>query len=233
MALKDLPVEKKKVWLSIIFPAFFVALLWLIKAIEVIENNDLWYYGIYPRSIKGIPGIILSPLIHGNINHLLDNSIPLFFLAWAVFYFYNKVSYRVFFIIYFFSGVAVWIFARPSYHIGASGLIYGLGSFLFFSGIIRQNINLLAISLLVTFLYGSMVWGIFPYRQGVSWESHLAGGTAGFLLSIIYRKIGPKPTVHVWNEEDEEDEENYWMDNNQELPEDKDKNIKKQDEQTK
>ncbi len=218
MALKDLPVEKKRIWLSIIFPAFLVTLLWLIKVAEIIDRSSLWYHGIYPRSISGIPGIILSPLIHGNINHLLDNSIPLFFLAWALFYFYNKVSYRVFFIIWFFSGIAVWIFARPSYHIGASGLIYGLGSFLFFSGIIRQNINLLAISLLVTFLYGSMVWGIFPYRQGISWESHLAGGTAGFLLSLIYRKTGPDPTRHTWDEneeENEEDEEGYWMDDDE------------------
>ena len=219
MALKDLPVEKKRVYLSIIFPAFFVTLLWLIKVIEIFDKSSLWYHGIYPRSIGGIPGIILSPLIHGNINHLLDNSIPLFFLTWALFYFYNKVSYRVFFIIWFFSGIAVWIFARPSYHIGASGLIYGLGSFLFFSGIIRQNINLLAISLLVAFLYGSMVWGIFPYRQGISWESHLAGGTAGFLLSLVYRTIGPEPTRHIWDEDDEENEEDeagYWMDDDQE-----------------
>ena len=227
MALKDLPFEKKRFYLSIIFPAFFVALLWFVKVVEIIDNSNLWYLGIYPRSIEGLPGIILSPLIHGNINHLLDNSIPLFFLAWALFYFYNKVSYRVLSIIWFITGITVWVFARPSYHIGASGLIYGFGSFLFFSGIIRQNINLLAISLLVAFLYGSMVWGIFPYRQGVSWESHLAGGTAGFLLSLMYRKIGPKPTRHEWDEENEEngeDEEDYWMDDDQEFPDDENKN---------
>ena len=223
MALKDLPVEKKRFYLSIIFPAFFVALLWFVKVFEIIDNSNLWYLGIYPRSIEGLPGIILSPLIHGNINHLLDNSIPLFFLAWALFYFYNKVSYRVFFIIWFITGITVWVFARPSYHIGASGLIYGLGSFLFFSGIIRQNINLLAISLLVAFLYGSMVWGIFPYRQGVSWESHLAGGTAGFLLSLMYRKIGPKPTRHEWDEENDENEEDYWMEDDQQFIEDENK----------
>jgi membrane associated rhomboid family serine protease len=223
LALKDLPVEKKRVYLSIIFPAFFIALLWLVKIIEIVDKSDLWYYGVYPRSAEGLPGILLSPLIHGNINHLLDNSIPLLFLGWALFYFYNKVSYRVFFIIWFFSGMVVWIFARPSYHIGASGLIYGLGSFLFFSGIIRQNISLLAISLLVAFLYGSMVWGIFPYRQGVSWESHLAGGTAGFLLSLLYRKMGPEPTRYKWeetdDEEDQEDEDAYWMGDGQESPE--------------
>ena len=207
MALKDLPPEKKKVYLSIIFPVLFVSLLWLVKIIEITDNIHLWYYGIYPRSIEGLPGIILAPFIHGNLNHLIDNSIPLFFLSWALFYFYNKVSYQVFFIIYFSTGIAVWIFARPAYHIGASGLIYGLGSFIFFSGIIRQNINLLAISLLVAFLYGSMIWGIFPYRVGVSWESHLAGGVIGFLLSVLYRNSGPKIISHVWEDEDEDEDE--------------------------
>ncbi len=205
--LKDLPLEKRRVYLSLIFPAFFVILLWLIKIIEIADDVELWYFGIYPRTFRGLPGIILAPLIHGNFNHLIDNSIPLFFLSWALFYFYNKVSYRVFFATYLFTGIAVWIFARPSYHIGASGLIYGFGSFLFFSGIIRQNINLLAISMLVTFLYGSMVWGVLPNEQGISWESHLSGALAGFLLSILYRNIGPPPTRHKWDKEEEDDEE--------------------------
>ena len=205
--LKDLPLEKQRIYLSLIFPSVFVIVLWLVKLYEIVEGVELWYLGVYPRAISGLPGILLSPLIHGNWNHLIDNSIPLFFLSWALFYFYNKISYRVFIIIYLFTGIAVWIFARPSYHIGASGLIYGVGAFLFFSGIIRQNINLLAISLLVTFLYGSMVWGIFPYKEGVSWESHLIGGLAGFLLSILYRNLGPPPTRHVWEDEEEEGEE--------------------------
>jgi membrane associated rhomboid family serine protease len=186
---------------------------------EVILNEEniekkrfllsLVYYGIYPRKVKGLIGILTSPLIHGNENlhHILDNSIPLFFLSLAVFYFYNKVAYRVFFMIYLFSGLAVWIFARSSYHIGASGLVYGLGSFLFFSGVIRQNINLLAISLLVVFLYGSMVWGIFPYNVNISWEGHFFGALTGFILSFTYRKEGPQMKKPEWEVEDEEDEE--------------------------
>ena len=197
-------IEKKRFFYSLVFPLFFFILIWMVKIIEIVDKLDLFYYGIYPRRLVGLIGIITSPLIHGNLNHIIDNSIPLFFLSLAVFYFYNKVAYRVFFITYFITGIAVWLFARPAYHIGASSLIYGFGSFIFFSGIIRQNINLLAISLLTTFLYGSMVWGIFPYKLGISWESHLLGGITGLLLSIIYRKEGPQTVKHEWDDEEEE-----------------------------
>lgn len=110
------------------------------------------------------------------------------------------------------TGLWVWFGARIAYHIGASGLVYGLGSFLFFSGIIRRNINLLAISLLVAFLYGGMVWGIFPYKPEISWESHLYGGIAGLILSFYYRKEGPAATKKKWEDDDDElsDENKYW-----------------------
>ena len=107
---------------------------------------------------------------------------------------------------YLVTGILVWITARASYHIGASGLIYSFGSFLFFSGIIRANINLLAISLLVTFLYGSMVWGIFPYRPDMSWESHLTGVIIGLLMAFHYRHEGPQPTKFMTDLEEDEDE---------------------------
>lgn len=217
MALKDYPIEKRKFIHSLIFPSLFICILWLIKIFETIENIDFGYLGVYPRSTEGLPGIIFYPLIHGSYKHLIDNSISLFFMSVGVFYFYNKVAYKVFFIVYFVSGILVWMFARQSYHIGASGLIYGFAAFLFFSGIIRHNIHLLAISLLVTFLYGSMVWGIFPYRYDISWEGHLAGGITGFILSIVYRNIGPPSTKKEWPEEDDEDEEGTPTDENIEM----------------
>ncbi len=200
-------IEKKKFLYSLVFPLFFIILLWVIKLVEIVDNQDFIYYGIYPRRLKGLIGILTSPLIHGSLNHLIDNSVPLFFLSLAVFYFYNKVAYSVFFLTYFLNGITVWLLARSAYHLGASGLVYGFASFLFFSGIIRQNINLLAISLLVVFLYGSMVWGLFPHKVDVSWESHFLGGLAGFVLSIVYRKEGPQVTKHEWEEEDDEGNE--------------------------
>jgi len=178
-------------------------MLWLVKIIEISEKLDLYYYGIFPRKATGLIGIIAAPLIHSNFNHLIDNSIPLFFLSLALFFFYYKVAFRVYFYAYLLTGIAVWLFARPAYHIGASGLIYAFGSFLFFGGIIRQNINLLAISLLITFLYGSMVWGIFPYEPSMSWESHLMGMMVGLGLAILYRKEGPVIKKPEWEEEED------------------------------
>ncbi|MBN2273251.1 MAG: rhomboid family intramembrane serine protease [Bacteroidales bacterium] len=200
-------IDVRRFRISLIFPSLFLILLWLIKVVELSEGFELTFLGIFPRRISGLIGILTAPLIHANFDHLLNNSVPLFFLSVAVFFFYHKVSFRVFVYGYFFTNLAVWLLARPAYHIGASGLVYAFGSFLFFGGIIRQNINMLAISLLVTFLYGSMVWGIFPYKPDMSWESHLMGMMAGLGLAIIYRNEGPVIQKHVWEEEEEEEEE--------------------------
>jgi len=104
------------------------------------------------------------------------------------------------------SGIWIWVSARESFHIGSSGLIYGFASFIFLSGIIRRNINLLAMSMLVIFLYGGMVWGIFPIRPNMSYEGHLWGSIAGLILAIYFRKEGPQKEVYSWDEEDEEDD---------------------------
>ncbi len=200
--------EKRKFIHSLIFPSFFLLILWLIKIIEYEFELDLYYYGIYPLKLKGLIGILTSPLIHGSFNHLIDNSISLFILSVAVFYFYRPIPYKIFFLTYIITGIWVWFGGRPAYHIGASGIIYGLASFLFFSGIIRKDIRLMAISMLVVFLYGSLIWGIFPLRPSISWESHLWGAIAGVILSIIYRKYGPQRIKYDWeNEPDEDDDE--------------------------
>jgi len=188
-------IEYKRLIASLFPAGIFIILLWLIRIIETFNGLDLYWLGVYPRKLTGLLGIISGPLVHGNYNHLINNSVPLFLMLTAVFYFYYKVAWQVFFLSYFITGTLVWAVARPSYHIGASGLIYSFGAFLFFSGIFRSNTNLLAISLLVTFLYGSMVWGIFPYRSDMSWESHAAGMFTGICLSYIYRHEGPPPTA--------------------------------------
>lgn len=183
--------------------------IWLVKIIEIADHLDLFYYGIKPREVSGLIGIFAAPFIHSNFNHLINNSVPFFFLLTAIFYFYHKVAWKVLFITYILSGILVWLVARPSYHIGASGLIYSFAGFLFTSGIIRRNVNLMAISLLVIFLYGSMVWGIFPYRPDMSFESHLVGLTIGVALAFSYRHEGPGPTKFIsdMDEQDEDDEE--------------------------
>jgi len=200
-------LERKRFYLSLIFPVFFLFLLWMIKFVEVGLDLNFSYWGIYPLHLKGLKGILLSPLVHADFRHLLNNSIPILVLGVAIFYFYNRVAFRVFFLTYLMVGIWVWFGGRPAYHIGASGLVYGFASFLFFSGIIRNNISLMSISLLVVFLYGGMIWGIFPVYEKISWESHMLGSIAGFILAVYYRNEGPQKPEYDLDEEDNQEPE--------------------------
>ena len=213
--------EKLKVIRSIWFPLLFLIVLWTIKTTEYFLHTSFSNLGLVPLDPSGLKGIIFFPLLHGSWEHLINNSIPLFVLSFALFYFYRPIAFRVFFLIYFIHGFWLWFFGRQSYHIGASGLVYGLGYFLFVSGIIRKNTHLLAISLLVAFLYGSLVWGIFPYDPHISWEGHLTGMVAGIIFAFYYKSYGPPANIGRWKyetdeetyeleEEDEDDENAYW-----------------------
>ena len=211
-SFSDLKAEaayyRKKFLLSIIIPGMFVFIMWMVKIIEVLFEIDLSNFGIYPLSIKGLPGIIFSPFIHADFKHLFNNSLPFFFLSVALFYFYSEVALKIFVWTFFLTGTLVWIAGRDAWHIGASGLVYGLASFLFFSGIIWRYFRLVALSLLIVFLYGSMVWGLFPdVYKSVSWESHMLGFLSGIVLSVLYRKEGPQEPVYNWDDEQDEIEE--------------------------
>jgi membrane associated rhomboid family serine protease len=172
----------------------------------VLFEIDLSRFGIYPLTVQGLPGILFSPFIHADFHHLFNNSLPLFFLSIALFYFYSEVAVKVFISTYFITGLLVWIAGREAWHIGASGLVYGLASFLFFSGIIRRYFRLIALSLLIVFLYGSMVWGLFPgVYKNVSWESHMLGFFSGVFLAVSYRNQGPQQPVYEWMEDEDDD----------------------------
>ena len=157
-------------------------------------------YGIYPKTVKGLRGILFSPFIHSGVSHLFNNSVPLAVLLAALFFFYRKLASKIIFYGFFLTGILTWIFARPSYHIGASGMVYMLFSFIFFSGVFRRHIRLLAVSMIVVFLYGSMVWYLFPIKEGISWEGHSSGFIVGFTLAFIYRKIGPQKPIQEYTE---------------------------------
>lgn len=205
--------EQKRFLYSLIFPLFFVFIIWTVKISEVLLRQDFAFLGIYPLKLKGLVGIIMAPLIHSDFEHLIANSIPILILGTGVFYFYNRIAYKVFFLSYFMANIWIWFGARQAYHIGASGLVYSFAAFLFFSGVIRKNIRLMAISLLVVFLYGSMIWGVLPIQPHISWESHLMGAIAGAILAFYYRDFGPKRKVYSWElEDDDEDneEDRYW-----------------------
>mgnify|MGYP001287842334 CR=1 FL=1 len=202
-AISEEAFYRKKMLLAMIIPGIFITLMWLVKITEVLLEFNLSDMGIYPLTVKGLAGIIFSPFIHSDFNHLFNNSLPLFFLATALFYFYSEVALKVFLWSWFLTGLLVWFAGREAWHIGASGLVYGLASFLFFSGIIRRHFRLIALSLLIVFLYGSMVWGIFPgVYKNVSWESHMLGFFSGLLLALLFRKEGPQQPVYEWLDED-------------------------------
>lgn len=197
--------ELRLILYSFIPPVFFTGLLWAIKYMEHLSGFGFSEYGNLPRHIEGLRGIVLSPFIHGSLEHLVSNTIPLLLLGAALIYFYQGLSLKVFGFIWFLSGLGLWLGGREVYHIGASGLVYGLAFFLFVSGILRKDTRLMAISLLVVFLYGSMIWGIFPIWRGVSWEGHLFGSLAGILCAIVFRQEGPQRQVYVWETEQEQE----------------------------
>ncbi len=197
--------EKKRFIYSLVFPGFFLLLLWAVKFFEVSMELSFAGGGVYPRRWSGLQGILFSPLIHGNWKHLIDNSMPAFLLSLALFYFYRDIAYKIWLLIYLIGGVLLWGVGREAYHIGASGLIYGLAAFLFLSGIIRRVRSLTAISLLVVFWYGSMVWGLLPFDFEVSFEAHITGAVSGVVLAIIYRDQGPEPEKSLLEEEEESD----------------------------
>lgn len=199
--------EQKRFVLSLVFPAFFLLLMWLAKIFEVTMELSLVQGGVYPRKLSGLKGILFSPLIHGGWKHLVDNSLPVLFLSMALFYFYRDIAYRIWFLIYLIGGILLWSVGRQAYHIGASGLIYGLAAFLFLSGVIRRVRGLMAISLLVVFWYGGMVWGLLPIDVEVSFEAHITGALAGVLLAIVYRNEGPEPDPTLQEDDDGEEGE--------------------------
>lgn len=172
---------------SIRVPVTLISLFWLIMLLEKATNLNFGTWGIFPRSFRGFLGVFFSPFIHGNFAHLFSNSTSFLILGTSIILFYPQIAKKIYLYVYFFTGIGVWFFARPTYHIGASGIIYGFASFLFFSGIFRQDVKSLAVSVSVALLFNGMIYGIFPHKQGISWESHLIGGMVGAICAYHFR----------------------------------------------
>ena len=210
--------EKHKLFYSLFFPTVFLLVIWTVAIAEYLLGVRFVEYGLYPRTTDGALGILTMPLIHADFNHLFANSVPIFVLGASLFYFYRSIALRVFILIYLFSNMWVWGIGRDAYHIGASGLVYGLAAFLFVSGLIRKEPRLMAISMFVAFLYGSLIWGIFPElfpEKNISWEGHLMGMLAGVIFAIYFRKRGPQKRRYSWDFEDEQEQDEdegpaYW-----------------------
>jgi membrane associated rhomboid family serine protease len=182
----------------------FVALIWIIQLLNWALDLAPADFGVRPRELAGLPGIFLAPLVHSGFAHLIANSPPLLVLGTAMLYLYPSAARRVLPAVYLGPGVAVWLFARGGVHVGASGLVYGLVSYIFVAGLIRRDRRAIAASLLVSFMYGALVWGLLPIERGVSWETHLAAALIGVALAIALRRLDI-PSRHRYTWEDEKD----------------------------
>ena len=191
---------------SFILAASFAALLWLIKLVDVIFSLDLVQYGVYPRELSGLMGILWAPLIHGSLSHVFANTAPIIVLGTVILYSYPRSAKIVIPVIYLVAGVGVWLFARSAYHIGASSLTFGMMFFIFTIGALRWDRRAIAFSLLVFFLYGGMIWGIFPNAPGISFEAHFFGAVIGTALAVLLKNYDPTPPEKRYSWEDEEED---------------------------
>ncbi|MEI7811331.1 MAG: rhomboid family intramembrane serine protease [Ignavibacteria bacterium] len=198
----EMSEEKKKFIFSISIPLGFAGVMWAVKLTEILFSVSFIKFGLYPLTLTGLAGILTMPFIHADFNHLISNSIPLVLLGTGILYFYPAAAFRIFMIVFFMPDILGWFFARASYHIGASGMVYGFVSFLYFSGMIRRDTRSIALALIVTFLYGGLVWGILPQDNQVSYELHLFGAFSGIFCAFYFKKYDP-PHKYDWEEEEE------------------------------
>jgi membrane associated rhomboid family serine protease len=208
----NLSTNKRQFVNAVFIPLLIGILMTLSFMLEKGMDWDFHTAGVYPRKIENIWGIFTLIFVHADVDHLISNLLSFIILSSLLYYFYAQLATKVMLISYIVSGLILWIIGRESWHIGASGLVYSIAFFLFFSGLIRKYIPLIAISLTVAFIYGSMIWHIFPWQvqDPISWEGHLAGGIVGIGLAIWYRKDEPQKPDKNWDDDDyNENEENF------------------------
>lgn len=200
----------RKLWSVAIYPLLFLVIIWSVFSYEYFNRISFSDYGVLPRQFSGLKGVFFSIFLHSDIEHIASNTFPILILGMLLFFFYKRIAFQAFIWIWMVSGLWLWIGGRsnanqPVYHIGASTTIYGLATFLFFSGIFRKHLKLMVVSALVLFLYGSIVWGVFPFKDEISWEGHLFGSAAGVLVAFNYRKDGPQQKKYDWEDEEDND----------------------------
>lgn len=214
----DVKDERNRLLRSFIVPLAFVVIIWLVKCVEVVFHLDLSFLGVKPLQSDGILGIFLFHFLHGSWSHLYANTLPIIVLGASIYYFYKSIATKICLLLMFSTGLLTWCGARGGVHIGASALIYGLAFFLMLSGFIRRNKSLVIVSFLVIFLYGSLIWGLYPkyaIENHISWEGHLSGFIMGVALAIFYKNEGPQREIE--NDDDDaddsdssDDSDNYW-----------------------
>ncbi len=205
--------SQRKNFLDIIsFPLYLVLSLWVVHFAKLMLNLNLGGYGLIPRNMDGALGILTSPFIHGNLQHLMSNSVPLFVLTSIIIIFYRKVAYQSLLLIYVLTGIFVWVAGRGNVsHIGASGVVYGLVSFVFWTGLFRRNVKSVILALLVTLLYSGYFMGVLPTQKGISWESHLYGALVGIIVAFWYKNVREQDEEKPDPWADEPTDKNYFL----------------------
>lgn len=215
MLLQDMEEDKEDFRFHngvVIYPILFILLMWSVYWVEVKFGMDFTSWGVRPRTALGLRGVVFSPFIHSGLEHLLHNTVPLLVLSTALFYFYHNIAWKSLLWLLLLSGAGTWLIGRPSYHIGMSGVIYALVAFLFFKGVVAKHYRLIALSLLVVFLYGSLIWGTLPLDAKISWEGHLSGFVSGGLLGLLrFRESVPKPIKYQWEKPEYKEDDDPFM----------------------
>lgn len=195
----------------VLVPVFLVLSLWIVFWLEVRFGLSFSRWGIYPERLEGLRGLLFGPFLHGSLKHLFNNSVPLLVLMGALFYFYYPVRWKILFWGTLLTGLATWLIGRPAYHIGASGVVYMLAAYLFFSGARSKNYRLIAMSLVVVFLYGGMLWYLFPIDPKISWEGHVSGFAVGILLAYVIKVVPIAKKQYVWERPDYDPQQDPFM----------------------
>jgi len=205
----SMSAERRRLLHALVIPSLLSLVMLLVLLLQLGMGWNLYRFGVYPRTLSGAWGILFHPFVHEGWSHLGNNLPAFFILSTALYYFYHVDANRIFIMIWLITGVLLWIIGRESYHIGASSIIYGLAFFLFWSGLITPSIALTAISLIVVFWYGSMVWDMFPFlpNETVSWEGHLSGAIAGSLAAFFFRRAKVYHSDYEDNELKDEDDD--------------------------
>lgn len=202
---------------ALLFSFILIGMMWIGYLMQIGPFPEITSYGVRPRNLFGLSGILFSPFLHStqDIWHIINNTIGMGVVAYLLYYFYRDVAFRVLLFSGLLSGGITWFIGEEgSNHIGMSGVIYAITFFLLLSGFLRKNNMLVRLSLGMVFLYGSLIWGIFPIKEGISWEGHLGGFLSGLLLAFLYRKFGPRERKYRYEVEEElgiEPEEEYWL----------------------
>lgn len=210
------PVNNQRKFIqSLKLPFQFLLVIWGVHLVQVLFNLDFARFGILPRDLQGLWGVLLAPLIHADFTHLTSNSVPFFVLSAIIVFFYRRVAIPAFVMIYLLTGVAVWLLARGVYHIGASGVVYGLVAFIFWMGVFRRSVKAIILALIVTVLYSGMFLGVLPNQDGISWESHLYGALVGIFTAYWFKddlETDDQPKRYAY-ELEEEQEQNFFDSN--------------------